>query len=456
MKISNDINCNLILSNNVNYPLDYLPYKNTSSIKILQYNSEVPETIYSRIDKHENYDDKITISNPNDGYYTAYELVLPKLSFLKQFLQNVDYLGKDIIDQLDPIEPYGESNSYDDVRFYWWEKFLKKSKYIKLEDIDDIIDDPFKDIEEENNEEENDDEDPPTIIIYINEYGQLELSERLSFPVKVTTSDNQEYIIPAGRSIFGEEDQFFGFWIKDIFPNEFSHVRIKSSIPKAYITEQNTIRICDENDNLIQIPIKVKLSNGIYYLVEEGELEVTENIKNYHIIDLDVKEYQNQYIGYKTVIDEVFDFTKSFYFIDGDTIYHMEETIGEDNTIQGNLVEVSIKDLIDINYDQTNIKFFKDDFVSVCNIRKCFIQAAQDIFKERLGRECFNGKIDKDLIYRRDLLWMTLNVIQYMVDCDQLFEAHRLTQQILSCNGICKKFNKDCGCNKPKLNCGCK
>jgi hypothetical protein len=45
--------------------------------------------------------------------------------------------------------------------------------------------------------------------------------------------------------------------------------------------------------------------------------------------------------------------------------------------------------------------------------------------------------IDKELIYKRDLLWSALNVIKYMIEIDQYEEAERLLERIMGCNGLC-------------------
>jgi len=43
----------------------------------------------------------------------------------------------------------------------------------------------------------------------------------------------------------------------------------------------------------------------------------------------------------------------------------------------------------------------------------------------------------QDLIYRRDLIWITINVINYLTQDCLLEEAQQILELIQGCNGIC-------------------
>ena len=90
-----------------------------------------------------------------------------------------------------------------------------------------------------------------------------------------------------------------------------------------------------------------------------------------------------------------------------------------------------------------------DNFFYAYHLRKCYISLCQKIFKSRGFDRCFNGKLDSQLVYKRDLVWAALNVIQYMIDFNQLAEAQRLLERIGGCNGLCA--NEDTG----DSGCGC-
>lgn len=59
------------------------------------------------------------------------------------------------------------------------------------------------------------------------------------------------------------------------------------------------------------------------------------------------------------------------------------------------------------------------------------------------------------LIYNRDIIWMAINVIKYLIELGQYYEAQRVLEDITQCGGICKDVMVDkntiggggCGCN---------
>lgn len=116
---------------------------------------------------------------------------------------------------------------------------------------------------------------------------------------------------------------------------------------------------------------------------------------------------------------------------------------------EGNIEEVEEQELIEVNPETFGLRIQIQNFFSVCYLRKCYISLCQKIFNNRAFDKCFNGKVDSQLIYKRDLVWAALNVIQYMIDSNQLAEAQRLLERINSCNGLCS--HEDTG----EYNCGC-
>lgn len=131
------------------------------------------------------------------------------------------------------------------------------------------------------------------------------------------------------------------------------------------------------------------------------------------------------------------------YYYDNEKIYYYGPT--------GIIREATYQELVDINPNSCNIVKFVYNFFSVCQLRKCYIALCQKIFDDRGFDRCFNGKVDSQLIYKRDLVWAALNVIEYMVDSNQLAEAQRLLERINGCNGLCAGVNtgdNNCGCER--------
>lgn len=117
------------------------------------------------------------------------------------------------------------------------------------------------------------------------------------------------------------------------------------------------------------------------------------------------------------------------YFSDGISVYKY---------VNGNVQEATIDEVIEINTVDTTISRTEKDYVSICFLRKCYINLCQQIFNSRGFSECWNkNNVDSDLSYRRDLVWMAINVIKYFTECEQLAEVERIIEMVRGCNGLC-------------------
>lgn len=85
--------------------------------------------------------------------------------------------------------------------------------------------------------------------------------------------------------------------------------------------------------------------------------------------------------------------------------------------------------------------------VNTYDLHECYRKIANEIFKRK---DTCDTKAYSDLIYKRDMVWMAINVINYMIDEGQTELIESLLNKIHSCHGICKtinKTNKGCGCS---------
>lgn len=117
--------------------------------------------------------------------------------------------------------------------------------------------------------------------------------------------------------------------------------------------------------------------------------------------------------------------------------------------INQELVEVPPELLIDINTSKTTISRGKSNTFSIWFLQSCYISICNQILQNRVLK-C-STSINGDLLFKRDLIWMTINVIKYYISLKQMYEAQRILEQINYCNNICKEHNKsqggiDCGC----------
>ena len=136
--------------------------------------------------------------------------------------------------------------------------------------------------------------------------------------------------------------------------------------------------------------------------------------------------------------------TKEYYESHSEQFTYYGDSTGR---IFKNSDQVDIQEVIEVN-DNTLIRHMHN-FFSVYHLRKCYVSLCQKIFNDSGFDKCFNGKVNSQLTYKRDLVWAALNVIQYMIDSNQLAEAQRLLERINTCNGLCSSEDtgdKGCGC----------
>lgn len=120
-----------------------------------------------------------------------------------------------------------------------------------------------------------------------------------------------------------------------------------------------------------------------------------------------------------------------------------------------NIQEVDIQEIVNVNPEVSGVEVDYEYYFQTCQLRKCYIKLCQEIFDSVASINCNKGNVDSNLIYKRDLVWSALNVINYMAEADQYEEAERLLERIIGCNGLCP--SKGCGCQSQKYtNCGCK
>lgn len=133
------------------------------------------------------------------------------------------------------------------------------------------------------------------------------------------------------------------------------------------------------------------------------------------------------------------------YYSDGERIYKY---------INGKIEEVTINEILEINIINTTISKIEKDYVSICYLRKCYINLCKQIFESRGLSSCWkDNKVDSELVFKRDLVWMAINVIKYLTECNQLAEVERILEIISGCNGLCSNSNNTsktngCGCQK--------
>lgn len=176
----------------------------------------------------------------------------------------------------------------------------------------------------------------------------------------------------------------------------------------------------------------------ITYNIGETNLEVTKSLdldgwfEINHIVLPTKQWYDNASEAERGLYEKIF-------FIDGDTIYKSEADIVSEITIDKVISEESVN---------TTRFLIHQDVFSIYYLMSCFIKQAEIVLNNNI--KCKNSNYSEK-IYERDLTWMAINVIQYLVEMNDLEQATIILTKLNQCNGICKQVLNtiyNCGCSK--------
>lgn len=123
--------------------------------------------------------------------------------------------------------------------------------------------------------------------------------------------------------------------------------------------------------------------------------------------------------------------------------------------IGGQLVECPALELAERNPEGTTISIGEKSTFSICYLSKCFVTLCNEILNMNLSK-CKSKNADlEDWIFKRDFVWMTINVIKYLISLGQLAEAQRILEDTDTCNGICSSINTESKTLTGRSGCGC-
>ena len=119
----------------------------------------------------------------------------------------------------------------------------------------------------------------------------------------------------------------------------------------------------------------------------------------------------------------------------------------KDGKFYKNIQEVDFNEMINTNPEVSNLDITYFYYFQLCKLRKCFTKVASSIINDRASIRC-NQNVSNENIYKRDLIWSTLNIISYLTEMEQFEEAERLLERVTGCNGICdqEETSRGCGC----------
>ena len=188
-----------------------------------------------------------------------------------------------------------------------------------------------------------------------------------------------------------------------------------------------------------------QLDETLIDLVKDGLYNIT------HLIVPSISWYEKQLESQFNILDKF----RRIILSDGKNLY---EVI---NNAYVKLDEIEFITNIDLTNTTVN-KAQKITFLT-CFLWKCYIALVLEAFRELKKNNKAQGKINKCgkeddlLIFKRDFVWATINVLNYLIEECKMEKAQEILEKVMSCNGFCfsnfpSDYNitksSDCGCYK--------
>lgn len=140
---------------------------------------------------------------------------------------------------------------------------------------------------------------------------------------------------------------------------------------------------------------------------------------------------------WNTASDDYKNYYDTIYILENDKVYKLINT---------EFIEISIETLLQEDFSKSTIKQCDVDLFFIGNLQQCYINRCKNILNDVLY-ECPTKSDDTQI---RDILWMTINVLNYLIDFKQYEEAQRILENFNKCGRYCNPQKP-----KNKINCGC-
>ena len=243
----------------------------------------------------------------------------------------------------------------------------------------------------------------------------------MEFSIDIHTNINGEIIIEDFSKEYG---QYIPEELETIV--SYDYYKYSQSVTLNCITKVsiNSITLLDVllNDH------KEYLDSCTFHAKHDGYYVVE------HIIIPNLEWYNQATPQYK-------EYYETIYVTDGEKLY---------KEVEGVLQECTIREIMERNVEGTTIKKCKIDVFFTGHLQECYINYCKGIFNNLLNK-CESEKDSN--IYARDFIWMTLNIIDYLIGFKQFMEAERLLKMFQSCGSFCN--DKQLHGRKPGPVCGC-
>ena len=191
-------------------------------------------------------------------------------------------------------------------------------------------------------------------------------------------------------------------------------VTVNMMIPVNQIGEEGDITyIINKHDNIVEV------DSETHYL-DKTEMEFPKD-GLYRIVHM--------IIPTKTWYDSLDNpnFSKHIYLYNENKFYKLSDRV---------LQEIELKEILYANIESTAYQDSQYTFCT-CRLQECFYKFCREYF----AKVCSNKCISQD-ISNRDILWIGINTIKYLLDLGKYYEAQGVLESLTGCTGLCKQSIK--------------
>ncbi len=207
---------------------------------------------------------------------------------------------------------------------------------------------------------------------------------------------------------------------------------------KFKYSETNTVNVIQYNTTDSETISDILFTDHCTHL-DEQHYNVPKDgfITIHHLILPTVDWLNNEISNEKSILNKGI----TIYVTNGERLYKYNNS---------QLEEVEALEVIEVNTENTTISRISVDNFIICFLYDCYISLCKNIFSNTNYR-CNSKSNLKDFVFKRDFIWMTINIIKYHVEKGYLMEAQRLLEEVNYCGSFCSSIEIEGGSN----GCGC-
>lgn len=366
-------------------------YSETCTLDIITYKGNI---LYSYINTHESVLNEVYYTLPTDGNYTIHHIIIPT----KKWYDNIKLRQPNFL------------NNYKNIYYIDNNKLYKVTRTLN----DSIIGDfPY-------NLKNSDSLDDNNNWYYIYQNSEYEKTCQWNTNRETVTCVNPNSKVPIdyyfqwGFIKNGEKIDIYNRATKTKINGDLSLNNNNSFLGWTIDTLNETSNTSEIFNNSYIFTLYKTVNNSRQYIAQVNGEIVLKNYKD-SISNLTCKEISGQI------------YSKNY----------TEEITEEDFSV-----------LLNIE-DQSSLLKSQQDTFAICYIHNCFLNVCQKAYNNMLYSKC--KKVNDDVFFNRDFLWMTINVIKYNLDLGYNEEAQRILDEFNSCgNNMCNNFSSidyGCGCS---------